>query len=258
MDDRSSFHSTAASSRQADRHGAQKHSLDHALGSNRMERVPERFEAAAGRHCRSTTIAATSNPAIPSLESGSVSAGRISAQRDPYCGPRCVHEVLLYYGIQRELLDCARELRWNSERSGVDLQSIASFLEDHGTHTLAFGAKPGYIVEWEHPVIAHVPSSDSHVGHFVVLLPNATRDSVHIFDGTNSERVMSAQAFSEMVEGGFLLTSPHPISASIRPFRLTTEELAWRSGVVAFAVLVCGAYVAFNRRHRNPVIPVRT
>lgn len=167
---------------------------------------------------------------------------------DPYCGPRCVHQILKHYGISSvDLLQCATELRWNSNRSGVDMQSVAELLNRHGINTAAFEAKPGYVLRWRHPAVAHLQSIDGNAGHFVVLLPNATREKVHIWDGPLLERVMSAQAFSERVDGGVLLTSPEPIPHSLDPFRLTAEEVEWKSGLGVTMLLLLFSITIISR-----------
>lgn len=206
-------------------------------------------------------ISVAASQAIPD-DTGGTATTQVAQQADdrldPYCGPRCTHEILKLYDITSvSLLQCVEELRWSSEQNGVDLGSIANLLQKHGIKTVVFEGKRGYVPQWPYPAVAHVAGEQPGTGHFVVLLPNATRNAVCIWDGLSGQRWRSAQEFSERVDGGILITSPAAIPDTVQPFSLTNDELIWRSGLGVLGLLIGLSMLEIVRTHR-PSKPTAT
>ena len=172
---------------------------------------------------------------------------------DWYCGPRCVHFVLSLLGSrERDLVEYINEFNWTADDEGVSLLAISELLQREGVHTIAYEGRSGFIPVWPHPAILHVHSHDLvDRGHFVVLMPNATRSSAVIWDGPRGSRRVSTGEISTMIKGGVLLTSPDPISEIVEPFVMTADEIVWRISLAVMGAWILLAMVVLAGRHQR-------
>src|SRR5687768_5338967 len=149
----------------------------------------------------------------PNAETPQVNPLPLDATGDVYCGPRCTHFILNYYGIPADLYELITEIHDPGVMQGTSLEAIKGALERRGVHTSAIQIGSSSYLNWPHPVIVHLPGAQLG-GHYVVQLSPSAGDDQHlVWLGLQGKTRVSVQRLAAARSGVVLLTSPEPIAS---------------------------------------------
>jgi hypothetical protein len=135
-------------------------------------------------------------------------ASRCNSSQDNLCGPRAVLDVLRAYhqpaGLNDILADVPPERVWS-------LQDVCDSLNGHGLVAKCVHLNDPRKLQWKWPIVLHLNplagprSSDTNVGHFVVLFPNPPHPNKPLLD---SAEWRPWSAIDEQFSGRAVLTAP--------------------------------------------------
>ncbi len=154
------------------------------------------------------------------------------------CGPRCVHYVLEYYGVNEDLIDLVKEVQWPDLESGASFAAIEKALRGRGVHTCALRIDPKARLPWDYPIVLHLKAR-SDIGHYVVLLPTEGDGVPSLWMGLGCIEEVPWERLARELSGTVLLTSPTAITAPERAVQSPTNWLAL--GLIVVVLLALGA-----------------
>jgi hypothetical protein len=169
---------------------------------------------------------------------------------DLFCGPRCVRYLLARYGgTPPPLPSIVRAIQWPDVEAGTSLTGIQRILEDHRVWTRAVRVPDSHVLVSDHPCVVHLRSpSPSALGHYVVLLPGATRWRVTVYDGGDLVE-LPAWELATRASGVAVMTAPlgsePPVAAAV----MTGDAVLFRCGCLIACLL--GANALGSRLYRR-------
>lgn len=153
-----------------------------------------------------TSVLVCAFSAVAALHAGELEN---SARQVSVCGPRCVQQVLQYYGQDPDLIELISEMQQGRVDEFSSIQDIQDALHKRGVQTLVLQLGLLQFPDPTHPVILHYKQ-----GHFVVL-EKSQGGFASIRDGavSNSSREFIPSVMSRS-SGVALMTSPTLIKGS--------------------------------------------
>lgn len=180
-----------------------------------------------------------------------------TTEADLVCGPRCVRQVLQYYGQSVDLVDIIREVQWPDIDDGARLNAIARTLRDHNVECTAFELSPQARIQWSGPVLLHC-HTESGADHFLVLMPATARSSATYWDGLNGNTRDIPRGYQ--LSGIALFTSLEPFgvdevrkSTRLPPSAFMRRAFVATSLAVAVAIAIWVRITLGARRNRRVV-----
>jgi hypothetical protein len=173
-------------------------------------------------------------PLLPSNAKAVEGGDRPAPNGDLICGPRCVQEILGYYGRSSGSLEA---LILEIQGSGVDgegatLSALSDALNRRGVHTFGGFATVDAAGDWPDPVLVHVGlggRGGTPSGHYVVTARGAD-GSLLLFDGPRGARRIQPDELHRIetqATGAVLLTSLEPITDPARTLARSPQWVWW-------------------------------
>ncbi len=179
-----------------------------------------------------------------------------TSYQDTVCGPRCV-KFLFHWYLKTDipLVDLVHEIQWPGVTNGTSFAAIKSSLAARGVVSSGAAVDDLRKVAFEYPTIAFLPNADAaKLGHYVILLPGSTSDSVRKWDGLSGIKTLTYDELSELQCKEILITAPNAAelerivqgdtaSANLLSNRVLTAALAGQC-----AIVICVVGLAWARK----------
>ena len=123
-----------------------------------------------------------------------------ASYQDTVCGPRCV-KFLFHWYLQTDvpLMDIVHEIQWPGVANGTSFAAIKTALAARGIASSGAAVEDFKNVTIEYPIIAFLPDLDAtKLGHYVVLLPGRSKESVRRWDGLSGTQTSTIKELSEL------------------------------------------------------------
>jgi hypothetical protein len=166
--------------------------------------------------------------------------GKRGSTEDNYCGPRCVQYILYHYGVGSvSLPSLVKRLDFQDNPSGVSLTAVKKLLESYGVETKPIRIPADHVLRSPNYCIVHLQNdSSSGPGHFVVLLPGTSRQSVLFWDFDGVKR-MSSWEFADKSTGTALVAlRPNGLGGDVQmTVEMTVDAIVLRLCILSLVFL---------------------
>lgn len=124
------------------------------------------------------------------------------------CGPRCIREVLLWYGHEDAgMTTIIKQAESNQSDQFMSMSAIANILQCYDISSCGVRLARKDIFSSSYPIIVHLKSvHKKSPGHFVVWFPQPTKDTISLNDSGHKIE-MQWRDFADLTSGAFLFTA---------------------------------------------------